>query len=74
MCGLTGSIPPGSATLPGPPSFKINLRIPHHIAEFAPFPASGYPKLLTELGNRTCGHFAEPAFGSRGEWVCADAS
>jgi hypothetical protein len=53
----------------------------HHIAEFTPFIATGYHKLLTGLGNRNCGHFTEaavpharPAFGSRGEWVCADAS
>jgi hypothetical protein len=74
MCGLTSSIPPGSVALLGLPSFKIQSTIPHHIAEFTPFAATGYPKLLTGLGNRTCGHFTGPAFGSRGEWVCADAS
>ena len=74
MCGLTGSVPLGSVALPGPSCFKINSTISHHIAEFTPFPATGYPKLLTGLGNRTCGHSTEPAFGPRGEWVCADAS
>jgi hypothetical protein len=74
MCGLTGPVPLGSVALPGLPSFKIKFRISHHIAEFTPFPATGYPKLLTGLGNRTGGHFTEPASGSRGEWVCADAS